>query len=133
MLADVSSGDSHTLEWLIEEEHCTIRGEYRIFATPDLVLMVEAAAIELLAPHLPEGQSSVGSKIDIAHTAPTLLGQRVRCTATVTVVDRRRVEFDVEAHDGLDTICTGSHERFVVDLDKFGNRLAEKAAAVAAG
>jgi predicted thioesterase len=54
----------------------------------------------------------------------------VTCTATVTEVDRRRIVFDITATDGVDTITSGSHERFVVDLDKFGKRLAEKAAAV---
>ena len=100
-------------------------------ATPDLVLLLEAAAIEALAPHLPEHQSSVGTTIDIAHSAATLKGQTVTCTATVTEVDRRRIVFDIVATDGIDTVCTGSHERFVVDLEKFGARLAEKAEKVA--
>jgi predicted thioesterase len=61
-----------------------------------------------------------------------LLGQRVWITATVTLVDRRRVVFEIEGRDDADdTIVTGTHERFVVDLDKFGARLDAKAAAVA--
>lgn len=131
MLSEVQPGDAFTLERLIGEGDCTRRGEYQIFSTPDLVLLLEASAIELLAPHLPETQSSVGSKVDVAHVAPTLIGQRVWCTATVTLVDRRRVVFDIEAKDEVDTIATGTHERFVVDLDKFSGRLAEKAAAFA--
>jgi predicted thioesterase len=131
MLSELQPGATHTLERVIEERYCTTRGEYRIFATPDLVLFVEESAIELLDGYLPEGQSSVGSRIDIAHTAPTLLGQRAWCTVTVTLVDRRRVVFEVEARDDTDAIAAGTHERFVVDLDRFGDRLAEKAAAVA--
>jgi predicted thioesterase len=132
MLSDLSAGESHTLERVIEDADCTTRGEYRIFATPDLVLLLEASAIELLRPFLPEEQSSVGSHVDIAHSAPTLAGQRVWCTATVTLVDRRRVVFEIEARDDVETIATGTHERFVVDLDRFSGRLSEKASAAAA-
>jgi fluoroacetyl-CoA thioesterase len=131
MLEDITVGTTGTLERLITEEYCTTRGDYQIFSTPDLVLLLEAAAIEALAPHLPEHQSSVGTTIDIAHSAATLQGQTVTCTATVTEVDRRRIVFDIVATDGIDTVCTGSHERFVVDLEKFGARLAEKAEKVA--
>jgi fluoroacetyl-CoA thioesterase len=127
MLEDITVGTTGTLERLVTEEYCTTRGDYQIFSTPDLVLLLEAAAIEALAPHLPEHQSSVGTTIDIAHSAATLRGQTVTCTATVTEVDRRRIVFDIVATDGIDTVCTGSHERFVVDLEKFGARLAEKA------
>jgi fluoroacetyl-CoA thioesterase len=131
MLEDITVGTTGTLERLVTEEYCTTRGDYQIFSTPDLVLLLEAAAIEALAPHLPEHQSSVGTTIDIAHSAATLKGQTVTCTATVTEVDRRRIVFDIVATDGIDTVCTGSHERFVVDLEKFGARLAEKAEKVA--
>lgn len=133
MLSELSVGESHTLERVIEDEYCTTRSEYRIFSTPDLVLLVEAAGIELLDRFLEEGQSSVGTTIDIAHSAPTLRGQSVAITAKVTEIDRKRIAFEVEGRDDTgDTIVTGTHERFVVDLEKFGGRLAEKAAAVAA-
>jgi len=131
MRSDIREGDSYTLERLVEEKYCTQRGEYRIFSTPDLVLLLEETAMEALAPRLSDGQSSVGSKVEVAHVAPTLLGQRVWCTATVTLVDRRRVVFDIEARDDIETIATGTHERFVVDLDRFSDRLAEKSSAIA--
>ena len=127
MLEDITVGTIGTLRRLVSDEYCTTRGDYQIFSTPDLVLLLEAAAIEALAPHLRDDQSSVGTKVDIVHSAATLKGQTVTCTATVTEVDRRRVVFDIVATDGLDTVCTGTHERFVVDLAKFGARLAEKA------
>ena len=130
MLDDITVGTRGTLVHLVEDKDCTTRGEYRIFATPDLVLLVELTAIEALSPHLPESQSSVGTRVDIAHTAATLLGQTITCTATVIEVDRRRILFEITAHDGIDSVATGTHERFVVDLDKFGARLAEKAAQV---
>jgi predicted thioesterase len=130
MLDDITAGTSGTLTRLVEEKDCTTRGDYQIFSTPNLVLLLEETAIEALAPFLPETQSSVGTNVNVVHSAATLLGQVVTCTATVTEVDRRRIVFDITATDGVDTITSGSHERFVVDLDKFGKRLAEKAAAV---
>ena len=111
----------------VAAEHCTRRGEYDIFSTPNLVLLLEEAAIEGLAPHLRADQASVGSRIDIAHTAPTLLGQTVTATATVTEVDRRRVVFDIRVEDDTEVIGTGTHERFVIDLPSFEDRLAAKA------
>ncbi|RYC05937.1 thioesterase family protein [Nocardioides zhouii] len=131
MLEDITVGTAGTLERLVTDDYCTTRGEYQIFSTPDLVLLLEAAAIEALAPHLTPEQDSVGTTIDIAHQAATLKGQTVTCTATVTEVERRRIRFEITATDEFDTVCTGSHERFVIDLEKFGSRLAEKAERIA--
>ena len=129
MIEDLTIGTSGTLIKKIELQDCTERGGFHIFATPDLVLLLELTAIEALAPYLPETQSTVGTRVDVAHTAATVLGQTVTCTATVIEIDRRRVLFEITANDGVDDIVAGTHERFVVDLDKFVARLAEKAAA----
>lgn len=130
MIEDITIGNSATLVKKIELQDCTERGGFHIFATPDLVLLLELTAIQALAPYLPETQSTVGTRVDIAHTAATVLGQTVTCTATVTEIDRRRVVLEITANDGVDDIVAGTHERFIVDLDKFVARLAEKAAAV---
>ena len=123
----LAPGAQGVLERTVAAEHCTRRGEYDIFSTPNLVLLLEEAAIEALAPYLRDDQASVGSKIDIAHTAPTLLGQTVTATATVTEVDRRRVAFEIRVEDDTEVIGTGTHERFVIDLPAFEQRLATKA------
>jgi fluoroacetyl-CoA thioesterase len=126
----LAPGVQGVLERTVAAEHCTRRGEYDIFSTPNLVLLLEEAAIEGLAPYLREDQASVGSKVEIAHTAPTLIGQTVRATATVTEVDRRRVAFEIRVEDDTDVIGTGTHERFIIDLPAFEERLAAKAAQV---
>ncbi|RVX42000.1 fluoroacetyl-CoA thioesterase [Nonomuraea polychroma] len=125
----VKPGMSATVEWVVEERHCTRRGHHDIFSTPNMVHLLEDAAIEAIAPHLEEGQSSVGSKVDVVHSAPTLKGQRVRATATVTEVDRRRVAFTIVVEDDVERIGAGTHERFVIDVAKFEARLASKGAA----
>jgi len=123
----LAPGVQGVLERTVAIEHCTRRGEYDIFSTPNLVLLLEEAAIEGLAPYLRDDQASVGSKVEIAHIAPTLLGQTVRATATVTEVDRRRVAFEIRVEDDTEVIGTGTHERFIVDLPGFEKRLAAKA------
>ncbi|MGY1836660.1 thioesterase family protein [Blastococcus sp. SYSU DS0510] len=133
MSSTLEPGVQGVLERTVEAEHCTRRGEYDIFSTPNLVLLLEEAAIEALAPHLRGDQASVGSKVDVAHTAPTLRGQTVKATATVTEVDRRRVAFDIRVEDDTEVIGTGTHERFVVDLPGFESRLAAKAEQVGGG
>ncbi|GAA1809543.1 hypothetical protein HC028_23700 [Planosporangium flavigriseum] len=127
MSDELRPGVSATIERVVDESLCTTRGEYDIFSTPNLVLLLEAAAIAAIAPHLGEGQACVGSQVNIAHSAPTLRGQTVWATATVTEVDRRRVEFDIEVRDEVDTIATGTHQRFIINLDKFAANLAAKA------
>lgn len=127
-MSNVTVGASASIERLVEEKYCTRRAGRDIFSTPNLVLLIEETAIEALVPLLAPGQACVGSSIAIAHSAPTLRGQRVTATATVRAVDRRRVEFDVEVRDEIEVISTGRHERFIVDLDKLASRLAEKAA-----
>ena len=127
MTSTLEPGVQGVLERTVEAEHCTRRGEYDIFSTPNLVLLLEEAAIEGLAPHIREDQASVGSKVDIAHIAPTLRGQTVRATATVTEVERRRVLFEIRVEDDKELIGTGTHERFVIDLPSFEDRLAAKA------
>jgi fluoroacetyl-CoA thioesterase len=127
MTTTLAPGVRGVLERTVEAGHCTTRGEYDIFSTPNVVLLLEEAAIEGLAAHLSPTQASVGSKVEIAHVAPTLRGQKVTATATVTEVDRRRVVFDIRVEDDAEVIATGTHERFVIDLPSFESRLAAKA------
>jgi fluoroacetyl-CoA thioesterase len=122
----IETGVTATLARTVGEEHCTTRGQYDIFSTPNLVLLLEEAAIEALAPHLEADQDSVGSRVDVSHVAPTLKGQEVTAVATVTGVDRRRVTFEVEISDDVEVIGRATHERFVVDVPKLEARLAEK-------
>lgn len=130
-MAELAAGVAATRELKVAEANCTQRGEYQIFTTPELVLLLELTAIDALAPFVGADRSSVGSNVNVTHSTPTLLGQTIRCTATVKEVDRRRVLFDIEARDEIDVIGTGTHERFIVDLGKFSTRLAEKATAAA--
>jgi predicted thioesterase len=125
-MEDLAPGAEGVLARTVEQQHTTRRGDYDIFSTPNLVLLLEEAAIEALAPYLGEDQASVGTKVEVAHTAATLLGQTVTATATVTEVDRRRVVFSVDVRDDVEQIGSGTHERFVIDVPGFEERLAKK-------
>jgi len=98
-----------------------------VFATPSLVALMEAAAVHALEGVLAEGQTSVGTRIDIRHLAATPVGMRARATATLTEVDGRRLVFTVEAWDDQELIGTGTHERMIVDWGRFVERVQRKA------
>jgi fluoroacetyl-CoA thioesterase len=99
----------------------------RVYATPMLVRDVELACREFLLGHLDPGEDSVGTRVELDHIAPTLLGMTVRIEASVAEVKGRAVSFEVTGSDGIDTICRGRHTRFVVDVKQTEQRLAAKA------
>ncbi len=117
-------------EHVVEERHCTQRGEHKIFSTPNMVQLLEWAAIDALKPHLGAGQISVGTHIDVKHLAPTLMGMRVRAEAVVREISGARVLFDVEIFDDVEKVGAATHERYVLDLDRYVRRLEKKAAAL---
>lgn len=105
--------------------------EGRVYGTPYLVRDIEMTCRQLILDHGDAGEDSVGTDIAIKHLAPTLLGMSVEITVTVTVVEGRRVAFEISAKDNIEQICTGTHGRFVVDVKKTVERLKAKAAKLA--
>ncbi len=95
-------------------------------STPHLVALMENAAREAIEAHLEEGQSSVGTHVDMRHLAPTPVGMEVRVRAKLVEVDRRRLRFHVEAWDAEERIGECDHERFVIDWERFLQRVEEK-------
>jgi predicted thioesterase len=98
-----------------------------VLATPRLVALVERAAIAAVEPHLPPGASTVGTRLDVKHLAATPVGMRVRIRAALREVDGRRLAYDVEAHDEVEKIAEGTHDRFQITQARFLERVAEKA------
>ncbi len=101
----------------------------KVFATGYLVGLIEWTCIKALASHLdwPKEQS-VGIKINVNHTAATPTGFEVKVQTKLIEIDGKRLVFEVSAHDGVDAISKGTHERFVINKEKFDARLQEKAA-----
>ncbi|WP_088347643.1 MULTISPECIES: thioesterase family protein [Rhodomicrobium] len=102
-----------------------------VFATGFMVALMELTCMHALAPHLDEGEGSVGVHVDVSHDAATPAGFTVTVEAEVTEVDGRRVWFQVMAHDGVEMIGEGYHARFIVNRDKFDAKIAEKQAKAA--
>ena len=94
-------------------------GDIAVFATPAMIGLMEYTASQSVAPHLDEGQSTVGTVVNVKHLAATPVGLEVYCESEVTLVDRRRLVFDVKAYDEKGTLIgEGVHERFIIDKDK---------------
>lgn len=98
-----------------------------VLATPRLVALLEDAAIAAVQAHLPPGAGTVGTRLDVKHLAATPVGMRVRARAVLRQVDGRRFVYDVEAHDDLEKVAEGTHERFQINQARFLERVAEKA------
>jgi len=97
-----------------------------VFATGFLVGFLEWACIELIRPHLDEAEQSLGVHIAVSHEAATPPGFEVTARATLVAVEGRRLRFEVEAHDGVDLIARGTHERAVILRAKFDAKLCAK-------
>ena len=115
------------LEWEVTERLTTTRGEFKVFSTPSMCQFAEMAAHKLVAPHLKPGQGQVGVTVNIRHMAPTPIGKMVRADVELTAIDRRKLTFHVQIFDDIEQVGDVVHERFVVDLDKYMERLRTKA------
>jgi fluoroacetyl-CoA thioesterase len=99
----------------------------KVFATGFMVVLMEWTCIQLMAPHLDPGEGSVGVRVDVSHSAATPAGMTVTVDCECVEVEGKKCVFRVKAHDGIDVIGEGRHERFVVAWDKFNARVAAKA------
>lgn len=94
-------------------------GSVPVYATPALVALLEQAAVNALAPHLPPGMTTVGVRIDVQHLAATPVGMDVQAQATLAGQEGRTLFFDVAARDGVEQIAQGVHQRVLVDQQRF--------------
>jgi len=117
----------------IYEEAADFQLMPRVLATGYLVALVEWACIELIKPHLDwPAEQSLGTHVDLSHTAATPPGLTVEIRTRLEAVEGRKLTFVVSAHDGVDAITEGRHERHVIDAARFDSRVKSKAARVAA-
>jgi fluoroacetyl-CoA thioesterase len=103
-----------------------------VFATGFMVALMEWACIELIKPHLDwPAEQSLGTHVNLSHTAATPPGMTVEVKTRLEAVEGRKLVFRVSAHDGVDPITEGTHERHVIDAERFARKVASKAAAKA--
>ncbi len=98
-----------------------------VLATGFMVGLIEWACMEALAPHLEPGEGSVGTLVNVTHTAATPPGMEVTVHVRCLEVDGQRTVWEIEARDEVDVIGKGTHERFCIDIDRFNARVAKKA------
>lgn len=101
-------------------------GTVPVLATPALVALMEQAAVRALEGRLPAGQTSVGVRIDVRHLAATPVGVRVRARATLVAAEGRRLTFQIEAWDETEKVGEAVHERVLVDMVRFMERVQSK-------
>jgi predicted thioesterase len=100
-------------------------GSVDVLATPMMIALMEAAALDAVQSYLPEGWTTVGTRVECEHSRATALGDRISATATLIKQEGRTLYFSVEAEDSLGIIGKGFHQRFIIDIDKFMKKLAK--------
>lgn len=113
----------------VAEEHTAPRvgsGRVHVLATPVMINLIEAAALDALDKHLPPGYQSLGTRLDIKHIAATPVGMKVIAKVQVSRVEGRTVHFTARVKDEMELVGEGTHERVVVNVQKFDERIRNK-------
>lgn len=97
-----------------------------VFATPMMVALMEYTCNESVVPFLGDGEGTVGTQVNISHTAATPIGMKVWCDSELMEIDRRKLLFKVKAFDESGIIGEGTHERFVINMNRFEAKAKEK-------
>jgi fluoroacetyl-CoA thioesterase len=116
-------------ELVVADVHTAPRvgsGRVRVLATPVMINLMEAAALDCVEALLPDGHQSLGIHLDVSHHAATPVGMGIFATARLVAVEGRRLKFEVEARDEKETIGGGFHERVVVNVERFDERVQKK-------
>jgi predicted thioesterase len=125
----IKAGVTGKAELVVGEEHTAPRvgsGKVHVLATPVMINLFEAAALAAIEHLLPPGYQSLGTRLDVRHIAATPVGMKVHVLVKVHKVEGRTVLFSLEAHDETELIGDGLHERVVVNVAKFDQRVARK-------
>lgn len=128
---ELPAGLTGTAELMVGDQHTAPRigsGRIRVLATPVMINLFEAAALAAVEQSLPENHQSLGTHLDVTHIAATPVGMKVRATAEVLRVEGRTIYFRVRAEDERELIGEGTHERVVVNLERFDKRVQDKVA-----
>jgi predicted thioesterase len=131
--ANLKPGLKGVSELVVREEHTAPRvgsGRVHVLATPVMINVIEAAALAAIEHLLPPGHQSLGTRLDVRHFAATPVGMRVRAEVEVLKVEGRTVTFRVAVADEKEPVGDGTHERMVVNVVRFDQRVQDKVAMV---
>ncbi len=132
----LQTGIKGRLEWTVTPDRCAGAvgsGELDVFATPSMIALIEETAWRSVAPYLQPGEGTVGTALDVRHLAATPVGLKVVCETELTLTDRRRLVFTVRVYDPFGLVGEGTHERFVIQYDRFMKKVDEKRGAAQDG
>jgi len=101
-------------------------GDLDVFATPSMIALIEKTASNIVKPFLEEGKGTVGTMIQVNHTAATPIGVSVNCKCELVAIDNRKLTFNATVYDEFDIIGSGTHERFIIDNSKFMEKANKK-------
>jgi fluoroacetyl-CoA thioesterase len=129
LVLNIPTGQSGTSTLMVQDEHTASRvgsGRVGVLATPVMINVIEAAALAAVEHLLPPGHQSLGTLLDVTHIAATPVGMKVTAEARVTGVEGRVIRFAVVARDEFEIIGQGAHERVVVNVSRFAERVQDK-------
>ena len=124
-------GLTGTFSVVVADEHTAPfvgSGKVRVLATPVMINLIEAAALACCEHLLPEGHQSLGIHLDVRHIAATPVGMQVKATAELVKIEGRTLTFRVEARDERELIGDGTHQRVMVNVERFDQRVQKKLA-----
>jgi fluoroacetyl-CoA thioesterase len=128
-MPEIRPGTKGTLEVEVTDENAIsfLRADNaRVLATPWMIMYMEMTARDLVKPYLFDGEDTVGTQINVRHLAASPIGSRVRFEAVVVGVEGRRVSFHVDAWDESEKVGEGTHERGIINIQRFAERLDRK-------
>ncbi len=128
-LSQLQPGLQGSAEIVVGPEHTAPRvgsGQVHVLATPVMINLMEAAALDAAERLLPSGHQSLGTRLEVGHYAATPVGMRLRATAELLKIDGRTLEFRVEAFDERERVGDGMHSRVVVNVARFDERVQRK-------
>ena len=122
-------GLKNTLDFKVQENH-TARfvqsGGADVLATPVLINLMEKCAWQCVLPYMPENMDTVGTFIEVKHITPTPVGMSVRCICELISINDRELVFQIESFDDVETIAHAMHKRFIIQSEKFQNKVQKK-------
>lgn len=126
---DLKTGMMNELEIVVEHKHTAEAmgsGGVKVFATPMMIALMEGAALKSVASHLPENFTTVGLSLHVGHIAATPVGMKVIAKAELLEINGKKLTFKVEAFDEVEKIGEGTHERYIVELSRFIEKVGKK-------
>lgn len=121
MHPSLTAGLEHRVSYDVLADMAPAHLPRAVLSTPSMVQLIEQTCLVAVQPHLDEGQTTVGTHVCVSHTAPAAVGETVTVSCRLTGVERRRLTFDVEVTGPTQAISTGTHQRAVIDLNRFSS------------